>query len=88
MATTLDIVALRSLVAVATCGGFHRAAHALHLTQAAVSRHVQRLEDTLRTELVVREGRGTRFTPAGERLLAHARLILEAHDDAVADFGE
>ena len=45
VSATLDIVALRSLVAVATYGGFHKAASALHLTQAAVSRHVQRLED-------------------------------------------
>ncbi|MGW5518412.1 LysR family transcriptional regulator [Nocardia africana] len=87
MPTTLDIVALRSLVAVATCGGFHRAARALHLTQSAVSRHVQRLEDALGVELVVREGRGIRFTPAGERLLGHARSILDAHDDAVTDLG-
>ncbi|HEY8912859.1 LysR family transcriptional regulator [Lacisediminihabitans sp.] len=83
---TLDIVTLRSLVAVAACGGFHKAAHALHLTQAAVSRHIQRLEDSLGEELVTRDGRGTRFTAAGERMLGHAHVILEAHDDALADF--
>jgi DNA-binding transcriptional LysR family regulator len=86
MAAVLDITTLRSLVAVATCGGFHRAAHALHLTQAAVSRHVQRLEDTIGQQLIEREGRGIRFTPAGEEFLMHARGILEAHDNALARF--
>ena len=35
--STLDIAPLRSLVAVAAAGGFHRAAATLHLTQSAVS---------------------------------------------------
>lgn len=86
MPETLDIVPMRSLVAVAQCGGFHKAARVLHLTQAAVSRHVQRLEDTLDVQLVTREGRAIRFTPAGERFLTHATRILEAHDAALDDF--
>ncbi|MGC4933886.1 LysR family transcriptional regulator [Gordonia sp. DT30] len=81
--TVLDITPLRSLVAVATCGGFHRAATALHLTQSAVSQHVRRLETVTGMRLVEREGRVTRFTPDGEALLAHARTILAAHDEAV-----
>ncbi|WP_051877370.1 LysR substrate-binding domain-containing protein [Streptomyces natalensis] len=86
MTTTLDIVTLRSLVAVAACGGFHKAAHALHLTQATVSRHVQRLEDGIGAELITPDGRGIKFTAAGERMLTHATAILEAHDEAVAEF--
>lgn len=86
MPDTLDVVTLRSLVAVAQCGGFHRAARVFHLTQAAVSRHVQRLEATLGVELIAREGRAIRFTADGERFLVHATAILEAHDAAIADF--
>jgi Bacterial regulatory helix-turn-helix protein, lysR family len=37
MTALLDIVALRSLVAVADRGGFHRAADSLALSQSAVS---------------------------------------------------
>ncbi|MGX1669421.1 LysR family transcriptional regulator [Streptomyces sp. NPDC055400] len=37
----LDIVALRSLTAIADCGGFHRAARAPALSQSAVSQHVR-----------------------------------------------
>ncbi|MER7393973.1 LysR family transcriptional regulator [Streptomyces sp. NPDC000151] len=83
MRPTLDIVALRSLVAVADYGGFHRAAGALALSQSAVSQHVRRLEKTLGAPVVERDGRRTRFTAHGTQLLEEARLILGAHDGAV-----
>jgi DNA-binding transcriptional LysR family regulator len=83
----LDIVPLRSLVAIAECGGFHRAAAALHITQSAVSQHVRKLEKVLGRALVVRDGRRGRFTPDGEALLAEARRILTAHDEALRRLG-
>lgn len=82
----LDIRALRSLAAIQDCGGFHRAAAALHLSQSAVSQHVRKLERVVDRRLVVRDGRGTRFTADGEALLHAARRILAVHDDALAQF--
>ncbi|GAA3388154.1 LysR family transcriptional regulator [Cryptosporangium minutisporangium] len=87
MALTLDIAPLRSFVAVADCGGFQRAARALQLSQSAISQHVRRLEAAVDRPLVVRHGRGSRFTPDGEQLLAHARRILAVHDEALRAFG-
>lgn len=87
MSAVLDVVPLRSLVAIAECGGFHRAAAALHITQSAVSQHVRKLEKVLDRPLVVRDGRRGRFTPAGEALLAEARRILAAHDEALRRLG-
>ncbi|TQS46892.1 LysR family transcriptional regulator [Cryptosporangium phraense] len=84
---TLDIAPLRSLVAVADRGGFQRAARSLQLSQSAISQHVRRLETAIGRPLVVRHGRGSRFTPDGEHLLAHARRILAAHDEALRAFG-
>ncbi|MDF0532634.1 LysR family transcriptional regulator [Tsukamurella sp. 8F] len=84
MGTVLDIVPLRSAVAVARCGGVHRAATALHLTQSTVSAHLRRLEQETGSQIVEKAGRGIRFTPHGQRLLAEAQLILDAHDAAVA----
>lgn len=81
----LDIAPLRSLVAIADAGGFQRAASSLHLSQAAVSQHVRRLESVVGRPLVERHGRGSRFTAAGGRLLARARQIVELHDDTVRD---
>jgi len=83
MGREMGIGPLRSLVAVADSGGFQRAATTLHLTQSAISQHVRRLEAAIGRPLVERHGRGSRFTPAGEQLLVHARRILDAHDQAV-----
>ncbi len=55
----LGIAPLRSLVAVAECGGFQRAADSLHLSQGAVSQHVKRIEATVGKPLVERHGRGS-----------------------------
>lgn len=82
----LDIAPLRSLVAVADCGGFQRAGSHLHLSQAAVSQHVRRLEATIGRPLVERHGRGSRFTREGQELLGHARRILALHDEALRHF--
>src|SRR5690349_17032878 len=87
MSRMLEIVPLRSFVAVADRGGFQRAATALHLTQGAVSQHVRRLEAALGRPLVERDGRRSRFTADGEALLTGARRILAAHDETLHDFG-
>ncbi|KAA0081259.1 LysR family transcriptional regulator [Mycolicibacterium sp. P9-64] len=87
MAQVLDIAPLRSVVAVADCGGFHRAATVLHLTQSAVSQHVRRVEAVVGGPVVEKSGRGVAFTELGYRVLAHARTILAAHDTALDDLG-
>jgi DNA-binding transcriptional LysR family regulator len=83
MTKVLDITPLRSLIAVADTGGFHRAAASLQLSQSAVSQHVRRLERVLGRPLVEPDGRRTRLTPAGVALLAEARLIIASHDEAL-----
>ena len=87
MSQVLDIAPLRSLVAVADCGGFHRAAAALHLSQSAVSQHLKKLEAVIGQPMVERSGRGVVFTDAGQKVLRHARTILAAHDAALNDLG-
>ncbi|WAC91318.1 LysR family transcriptional regulator [Mycobacterium sp. Aquia_213] len=87
MPQVLDIAPLRSLVAVADCGGFHRAAAALHLSQSAVSQHLRKVESVVGKPVVERSGRGVLFTEMGQRVLRHARTILAAHDAALDDLG-
>ena len=51
----LDFELLRAFVAVADCGGFHRAAERLNLTQSTVSQQIKRLElETKRPLFVAR----------------------------------
>lgn len=83
----MDIVPLRSLVAVADRGGFQRAATHLHLSQAAVSQHVRRLEAATGRRLVERVGRRSRLTADGNHLLGYARQILALHDESLRGFG-
>ncbi|GAA1851916.1 LysR family transcriptional regulator [Pseudonocardia ailaonensis] len=87
MTGVLDIVALRSLVAIADHGGFHRAATVLQLSQSAVSQHVRRLEKVVGFPLVRRDGRVSRFTSEGTLLLEDARRVLAAHDHALDRIG-
>jgi DNA-binding transcriptional LysR family regulator len=87
MTRSLDIGPLRSLVAVADCGSFQRAAQSLHLSQGAISQHIRRLESAIGLPLVERHGRASRFTAEGEQLLVQARQILALHDEALHGFG-
>lgn len=66
--------ALRVFVAAAEHLSFTRAAVALHLTQGAVSRHVQTLEEFYGTSLFIRQARGLALTAEGEA------LVKPAHD--------
>src|ERR1700684_2687218 len=86
MLRILDVAPLRSFVAVADCGGFRGAATSLHLSQGAVSQHVRRLEAAVGRPLVERQGRGSRFTPDGDKLLRQARRILALHDETLREF--
>ena len=65
-------------------GGMTKAAKRLHLTQSAVSRKVQRLEERVGRPLLIRDGHDLRPTRDGRALLADARTIVDLHDNAVA----
>ncbi len=82
MIRNLDMVALRSFVAVVDCGGVTRAAGVLNLTQSAVSMQIRRLEDMLGLRLFDRSTRRIRLTPEGEVLLGYARRMLALNDEA------
>ena len=84
MARTLDLVALRSFVAVVDSGGVTRAAGLLNLTQSAVSMQLKRLEEALDLGLFARAARKLTLTPEGEQLLGFARRMLALNDEALA----
>jgi DNA-binding transcriptional LysR family regulator len=55
---------------------FSRAAQRLHLTQSALSRSIQSLEEALGLVLLDRGAPGVTLTQAGDMALAHARRVL------------
>ena len=83
MTQSLDLEHLRTLVAIAECGGFGKAAAARHISQPALSQHVRQLERGLKRKLFERDGRQMRLTVDGEQVLAEARRIIEVHDAAL-----
>jgi DNA-binding transcriptional LysR family regulator len=78
----LSMTSLRIFLAAARHLNFSRAAEQLHLTQSAVSKHIQALEARLGTSLFKRTSAGLRLTYAGalylERVSAAMRLLDEA----------
>ncbi|MEU3788320.1 LysR family transcriptional regulator [Streptomyces fructofermentans] len=72
----VELRQLRCLVAIVDEGTFTDAAIALGVSQAAVSRTLASLERALGTRLLRRTSREVAPTPAGLRVLAHARRVL------------
>ena len=85
LTSTLEIDLLRTFVVVSETGSLSRAAPRIGRTQAAISMQIKRLEEMIGQPLLNRGGRGVTLTREGERLLAHAREILNRHDEAVTD---
>ena len=73
----LDTPALTAFVAVVDSGSAHAAARRLGLSQAALSRRLQRLEASLGIKLFVRAGRGLALSEQGSQLLPKVRAHLE-----------
>lgn len=58
---------------------FTKASQELFVSQPAISKHVQELEATYKTNLFDRRGGRISLTKAGELLLAHSERILDAY---------
>lgn len=85
---TLDLDQLRTFVAIVDTGSFTRAADAVAKTQSAVSMQMRRLEERVGKPIFLRDGRQSRLSEDGERLLAHARRLLRLNDETLALFGD
>ena len=81
----MELKQLEAFVQVAELGSFTRAAITLDTNQPALSRLVRQLEVELRHTLLERNGRGVTPTPAGQRMLAHAKGILQQVQRASQD---
>lgn len=75
MMSMMERYLLRYFLAVVDHGSFNRAASACNVSQPTLSVGIAKLERSLGTPLFVRAGQRTQLTPAGSRLLSHARRI-------------
>ena len=88
MTPVLEIDLLRTLIAIADTGSFTQAGQEVLRSQSAVSLQMKKLETRLGRVLFRPDGRKAVLTDDGRALVSHARRILRAHQDAVADFSE
>src|SRR3954462_649335 len=88
MTVLIDIDQLRTFIAISETGSFTRAAEVVHKTQSAVSMQMKRLEERLRRAIFARDGRASKLTEDGERLLDYARRIVKLNIEALAAFSD
>jgi DNA-binding transcriptional LysR family regulator len=69
---------IRTFVQAVDAGSISAAARALHVTQSAVTRRLQRLEQAIGAPLMARQVRPLTLTEPGRRALAECRRILAA----------
>jgi len=74
----VEISSLRVFLAAAEELNFSKAAKRLHMSQSAVSQHIQAMERAYGMELFLRRGRSIAMSEAGEALLPMAREVLRS----------
>jgi DNA-binding transcriptional LysR family regulator len=84
----LNLDQLQTFLLLARCGSFTRAAAELHLSQPAVSRHIQKLERELGVTLLTRRRGRVELSPAGERVRSYAEEVVGGHVRLLADLAE
>jgi DNA-binding transcriptional LysR family regulator len=88
MTALIDVDQLRAFIAIAETGSFTRAADVVFKTQSAVSMQMKRLEERIGRPIFVRDGRASKLTEDGERLLDYARRIVRLNVEALAAFDD
>ena len=78
----MELRHLRYFIAVAELRSVRAASEQLHVTQPAISRQIQDLEEAVGAALFERTPRGLTLTPAGQAYLSEARDILARVDGA------
>ena len=84
----MDWDKLKIFHAVAEAGNFTKATYALNLSQSAISRQIQSLEQELKTQLFERHARGLSLTDNGEYLFKTAHEVISKLKEVEATLGD
>ena len=73
-----NLAQYRIFYAVAQEGNISRAAASLYISQPAISKSIQKLEESLGTPLFSRSSRGVRLTEEGALLFQHVKIAFDS----------
>src|SRR5258707_13003868 len=88
MTALLDVDQLRTFIAIAETGSFTKAAEVVNKTQSAVSMQMKRLEERPDPPVFARDGRASKLTEDGQRLLDYARRIVKLNVEPIPAFSD
>ena len=88
MTAMIDVDQLRTFIAIAETGSFTKAAEVVNKTQSAVSMQMKRLEERIERPIFARDGRASKLTEDGQRLLDYARRIVKLNIETLAAFSD
>lgn len=88
MRTNFDLYQLSHFLAVAKNGNFTRAAEDVGISQPALSRSIQKLEEAVGQPLFERHPRGVKLTEIGSFFLVRANQIRDLVDDTFEELNE
>ena len=80
MSMNFDLSDLRAFIAVSELASFRAAAETIHLSQPALSRRIEKLEDALGVRLFDRDTRNVELTAVGRDFARKARTLLDDLD--------
>lgn len=83
MSINCEILDLRAFQHVVELESFHRAAEALHMSQPALTRRIQKLEASIGAQLLERTTRHVAPTATGQELMPLVRRMLEEFDGSL-----
>lgn len=84
----MDMTLMESFVAVVDAGSITAASDRIHVSQSALSRRLQQLEDDLGADLLERGRHGVELTAVGRQVLEHGRRLLSRYERMRQDVKE
>ena len=84
----IDTLGVQAFIAIAEQGSFRKAGEALHITQTALTRRLQNLEESLGVRLVERTTRSVALTRIGRDFLPQSHRLLSDLEMALREIRE
>lgn len=88
MRINFDFGDLKAFLAVSELGSFQRAAYQLHISQSALTRRIQKLEEAIGIRLFERTTRSLKLTLAAKGFRSRAQLMVDEATEAIQALGD